>query len=264
MSGSARPLAVDLSRRGWVETDPERIALLEAEVESLPPREEDCPTCGGGRWLRVGPMLAGTGTRLADALPPPVRRVIPCPDCNAPKPTDLLAASGIPEMYAAMTFDTFPAVEGKTEALSALKTWVKHPKNLLIFGENGRGKSGLAVSSTRWLCEHGVGAKFVQVVTLLAQVRAGFDDGSAERLMDSYRSVPVLVLDDIGRARPTPWVAEQLPALIEERRVTNRPTVITTDVGSDWLLSAYGPALVSRLREYQRVKVGGAELRRPA
>lgn len=226
----------------------------------------DCETCHDSKFVKVGPILPGVGTRL-EGMPMPVRSVVRCPTCNVPNPGELIAVAGVPEVYAEWDFETFPADPLKADAVATVRAWCDEwplGGDLLLLGANGRGKTGLAVAAVRLLCERGVGARFVQVVTLLARVRAGFADDSAERLLDTYRAVPLLVLDDIMRARATAWVAEQIPALVEERLLAGRPTLITSDRGADALLDAYDASFVSRLMRFKRVNVGGDDLRVPA
>jgi len=79
---------------------------------------------------------------------------------------------------------------------------------------------------------------------------------------EEYRRVPLLVLDDIGAARPTEWARDRISALVEARLSEERPTIITSDKGAAQLLDmGYDARLVSRLRTYTVVRVDGEDYR---
>jgi DNA replication protein DnaC len=250
--------------RWWVAKDPEAVAVLERTVATLDaaPKPHACEVCKGARVVLSREKRVGTSTRL-EGMPPAIRDVEPCPACSRPEAADLLAAAGIPPLYDGCTFATFPRDDLKASAVQAVEQWVEQGpvESLMLRGANGRGKTGLACAAVRALCERGVAAKFVALRTLLQQVK---DSGFDERVLSSMRAAPVLVLDDLGQARATPWVQEQVVGLLEDRRVTSRPTVITCDVDAVQLERDYGDSagrLLSRLREFKVITVEGADLR---
>lgn len=264
-SDGLRPLATEIDARPWVARAPHDVEAAERAVATLDAHHEPerCPTCDGARYVLEREKQRGGHTML-DGLPPVMRQAVACPACNTPSPRDLVASSGIPDRYAGATFDTFPAAPEKQAAVAAVRAWCAAPVDLLLVGGNGRGKTGLAIAAVRALCERGIAARFVPVVVMLDRVRQTFDNAKgqpSEVVWAEYQRAPVLVLDDLGAPRVTEWVREQITALIEERRTANRPTVITSDVGADVLTEQYGPRLVSRLREYQRITVPGGDLR---
>ena len=249
--------------RWWVETNPAIIADLERTVASLPQPEDACKHCGGAQYVLVGPTrLPTTGVQLAEAMPPAIRSVEACPECNAPKPADLLAAADIPALYADCRLETFPTTGDKGAALAQVRAWLEAgpAQSLVLSGATGRGKTGLAVAAVRDLCERGIPARFVQVANLMQRARAAIATDSVDVVFDRYRTVRVVVLDDIAAVRPG-WVQEQLPTLFEERRTAGLVTVITTDKSAAEIAALYDERLVSRFRECVRISVGGEDLR---
>src|SRR5690606_34745361 len=121
-------------------------------------RDADCPTCADARYILSGPLRRErVGDLRMDGRYEPVRDVVACPDCNAPKPEDLLAKSGIPAMYRDATFETFKAADGKAPALEAMKAWSENPvMSLMLRGDNGRGKTHLLVAALKAVMARGI------------------------------------------------------------------------------------------------------------
>ncbi|MGE3857095.1 MAG: ATP-binding protein [Dehalococcoidia bacterium] len=203
---------------------------------------------------------------MIEGMQPSLRSVLPCPACNVPTPEALLAASGIPPRYAHCTLDTFPAEAEKQPAVIAVRAWLDAgaASSLLLVGGNGRGKTGLAVSVVHELCRAGRAVRFIAVADLLDEVRATFDASAAvgkERVIARYRTVDVLVLDDLMAPSVTEWVREAVTVLLEARRSAGLATVITSDQRAPEIRAAYGDRLLSRLHKFTRVEVPGRDLR---
>ena len=72
---------------------------------------------------------------------------------------------------------------------------------------------------------------FVVVPDLLDHLRATFSPNSPttlDKLFEQVRSVPLLILDDLGTESATPWAREKLFQLLNHRYAARLPTVITT------------------------------------
>lgn len=257
-SSGMRSLGVETGRRGWVERDPAQIAVLERIVAALPAAQEPCPDCNGAQFVRVGPLRTGGSMRM-DGPQVLVREIAPCPTCNVPQPANLIAEAGIPELYRDCTLASFP---GDVTALTAVRGWMDAgpERSLVLSGAPGHGKTGLAIGIVQELCQLGTAARFVQVATLMQRARAAIATDSVDAVFDRYRTVPVVVLDDIAAVRPG-WVQEQLPTLFEERRTAGLVTIITTDQNAREIEALYDTRFVSRLRECARITVGGTDLR---
>lgn len=71
---------------------------------------------------------------------------------------------------------------------------------------------------------------FVVVPDLLDHLRAAFSPQSAisyDKRFEQIKSVPLLVLDDLGTQSATPWAKEKLFQLFNYRYIAQLPTVIT-------------------------------------
>lgn len=148
-------------------------------------------------------------------------------------------------------------------ALALAQAWLDTPSdddgivrrpNLILFGSIGAGKSGLAAAMVRELCDRTVAkyppleiphtppALFVLWRDVLADMRAAFASGEYDPalLSERARTVPVLVLDDLGAERPTDWAREELATLIQARYDKRLPIIVTTNYNGAELAARLG------------------------
>ncbi|OGN94729.1 MAG: DNA replication protein DnaC [Chloroflexi bacterium RBG_13_51_18] len=129
--------------------------------------------------------------------------------------------------------------------------FAKNPEGWLVFmGETGCGKTHLASAIVNYRYEMGKPALFVVVPDLLDHLRAAFNPESKisyDRLFESVKTAPLLVLDDFGEQSTNPWVKEKLYQLINYRYNSRLPTVITTRLSLDEIMGEVDSSISSRL-----------------
>lgn len=153
--------------------------------------------------------------------------------------------------YAAMTFNTFtPADANQADMVDAVRRWVESPSAFLcLLGARGRGKTHLAVAALRHWCERGREGRFVVVAEWLDRLQATMRDGALEtrdQVLAPVLGAPLLVLDDYGAERDTPWRAEELFKCVNHRYTQGLPTVITSNL---WPPDRMEPRLASRVSD---------------
>lgn len=215
-----------------------------------------CKLCDGARFVRV----------TVDLRHPLFGVSVPCTCVGSFGIGERIARAAIPARYEAMAFNTF----GGTDNIAALRSVTEWAglTNMLIIGEPGRGKTHLAVAALRReVEERGKVGRFFYVPHLLEDVRRRYGDGeseSAQAFTDSLVGWPLLVLDDLGAERVTPWAQEQLDGLIERRLSAGMVTVITTNLDSvEAIRVKLGARIASRLGPgvYDWVEVAGPDMR---
>jgi DNA replication protein DnaC len=154
------------------------------------------------------------------------------------------------------TFGSFPASPQTTEALRRMLDWAEGKADLcsaLLVGPPSRGKTGLAVSALRQRATAELrGGFIVMVADLLEEIRAGFrtrDPDRSEDVFDRVERVTYLVLDDLGKEHQTDWASETLFRLINQRYVSRRPTIFTSNFGLSGLESRLGAWNLDRIVE---------------
>ena len=155
---------------------------------------------------------------------------------------DLLATARIPKRFQRYRLDTHP----DRAAVTRLDDW-DYKKNIIIGGDTGRGKTGLAIGLARKLLEDDVrGVEYVSVPEMLDDMRPG---SGGDDPMSRLKRRHVLILDDLGSAKPSDWVYERLYVLINARYESELPTIVTTNIQPESLVEAIGDRVVSRLQE---------------
>ncbi len=105
------------------------------------------------------------------------------------------------------------------------------PQEWLVFrGPVGIGKTHLAMAITHACIDAGIVALFATVPDLLDHLRATYEPTARAVYDDMFtqlRDAEVLVLDDLGTQRSSPWADEKIFQLINHRYNFGWPTVIT-------------------------------------
>ena len=167
------------------------------------------------------------------------------------------------DMLKHMTFESFKvgqSVKGTREqrvslkfAFETAKGFAESPKGwLLITGQPGCGKTHLAVAIINERLKRGQSAFFAFVPALLDYLRAAFRPDSLtgyDELFDQVKTVTLLVLDDLGSEKSTPWAEEKLYQIIVHRHNARLPTVITSNYTSLDQLDEAKPRIRSRLSD---------------
>lgn len=164
------------------------------------------------------------------------------------------------EMKRRMTFQNFDTKggvyatdldrESLNRAKSSAQTFASYPRNWLVFyGHRGCGKTHLAVAIGGESQRQGRPVFYSFVPSLLDHLRGTFAPDSPigyDELFEQVKTVPLLILDDLGAEASTPWAAEKLYQIFVERHEARLPTVITTAL-DDLELEQAHPRLWSRL-----------------
>ena len=184
----------------------------------------------------------------------------------------LLGRSGIKKRFRQRTFEHFKAdTPERKRWLRVAKEYADRFPEKLVTGEGlyiegnyGTGKTHLAAAIALQLIEAGVPVVCKTSIELLMDIRKAFDgrEVSEEAILRAYKDVDLLIIDDLGKEQVTEWSISTLYNIINDRYEDMKPTIITTNFGSDDLIAVETPkgsnesrieAIVSRLREVSTV-----------
>jgi len=153
------------------------------------------------------------------------------------------------------------------------------PRSLYVVGDIGAGKTYLSSCLCADLLRKGRRILWRNVSDVLREIRASYDrrDVQETEVIARFTKPPVLVLDDLGKERPTEWAMEQLFSIINARYDAGKPLIVTTNYGGKDLVKRLTPrpdstgyaddttarAIVDRLRGMSNLVVlAGASRRR--
>lgn len=143
-------------------------------------------------------------------------------------------------------------------------------EGLFITGGYGVGKTHLAAAITNYLIQNLKGTViFGNVTTLLGRLRFAYSDNSEyeeTQILRELYDVDLLVIDDLGKEKPTPWVEEKLYNVVNERYENYKPIIVTSNLELEDIeqrLENCGGAIVSRIIEMCRgIKIVGPDFRK--
>ena len=146
---------------------------------------------------------------------------------------------GVTPRYFKATWENWIAdTPEKEKALRNAKTaW---NTNLLFSGNNGTGKTHLA------MCLAKDGATYRRLSDIFREVRDDFD--SETELLNFYGECRLLVIDEIGRQKFSPFEVNLFFEIIDRRWNNILPTTIITNLTSSEFETLYSQAILDRLR----------------
>ncbi len=112
-------------------------------------------------------------------------------------------------------------------------------KGLILIGNNGVGKTHLACSIANKLIENGTPVIYGTLINLLAELRNSYDidkNISEMEIIKLYENVDLLIIDDLGKEKPSEWGLEKLFTIINSRYENNLPVIITTNYNQKSLM----------------------------
>jgi len=165
----------------------------------------------------------------------------------------------IPRRYAEVGFDRNPVAQMPESVVRPVRSFIRGlaahvdtGRGLWLFGDVGTGKTTLAMLVSKAALEAGNSVAIYSLPRLLNEIRRTYDEGndsSYVQLLDRLADVDLLHVDDLGAEKSSPWVLEQLYAIVNARYEAERSMVITTNLDRGALVDQITERTVSRLEE---------------
>jgi len=203
---------------------------------------------------------------------------------KANKIKTLLDYSGLGEIYLDKTFDNWNKKYNKAAynaVFNYAKSWPKmseQGKGLYIYGAYGTGKTHLVAALANYVIKkYLIRVIFGTITKLFMPLKDAIGLGDTyllQRERERLYKVDLLIIDDLGKERPTDFVSEELYMLINTRYENKKPIVITSNYTLEEFADKYdkwtkdygdkdlGSAMKSRLFEMcYYIKMDGPDYR---
>ena len=142
-------------------------------------------------------------------------------------------------------FDNFEVNSNNKKVYQSLKNYNEklvnevERKGLILVGNNGVGKTHLACSIANELIKNGIPIIYGTLINLLAELKNTYDvynNISEMKIIKLYEKVDLLIIDDLGKEKPSEWGLEKLFTIINSRYENNLPVIITTNYNQNSLI----------------------------
>jgi len=193
----------------------------------------------------------------------------------------ILGKSGIKKRYLSRTINSFSVTaenkksfEVATDYIKNFREYFTQGKGLYLEGPCGTGKTHLAIAIALAIINTGVPVICKTSIDILGDIKRCYERNSEvteEEVLEAYKTVDLLIIDDLGKEQVTEWSVPVLYSILNERYEALLPTIITTNYNTTALaekLSAKGDAetataIISRFVESsKRVTMSWADYRR--
>jgi DNA replication protein DnaC len=207
-----------------------------------------CPTCKGAGFLRSS----------VDIAHPLFGKAQPCHCTIQAQKYSLFKGANLPQLYEHCTFPsylTLPLENNQRQIAGQVEAFVKvrlqeayqgQKRGLYLYGPWGTGKTGLAIATLQTVVAARQPALYLPTFQLFQmlresiaasqRIRYGYADdedqeeeSTGSKLLRLVRTIPWLVLDDLGVECGSAWVISHLYAILETRRLMELFTIFTSN-----------------------------------
>jgi DNA replication protein DnaC len=226
--------------------------------------QPDCPLCGGTGWKTVEhvaeeeKLTRGSWEKPIEGTSA-TKRVwaVPCDCTGKDRAARTIGRTRIPNRYEHCDFDNFDKdlydigtdwaawnrslEQAKLVTEAFARDYPAGPDTgLLMMGPCGAGKTHLAVAALRQIVLRGHTGLFYDYRELLKEIQGSYNPESQTSelgVLEPVLTADVLLLDDLGAGKPSPWALETVGHILNSRYNEKRVTLLTTNY-----LDSAGPA----------------------
>ena len=242
--------------------------------------QPDCPHCQGSGWKVVERDAQGAQPLATDRPgassqgEPKMFWAVPC-DCTTGDRTErALQRARVPERYRHCDFENYETdneiINASSDQLAAWNRSLSQAKmfvqrfaqeyspvpgmqsehGILLMGPCGVGKTHLAVSAMKTIVLRGHSGLFYDYRELLKAIQDSYNpenQATEMSVLEPVLKTEILVLDDVGSSKPSPWALETVGHILNTRYNEKRVTILTTNFPDSDAASANPSSQPSRV-----------------
>lgn len=137
--------------------------------------------------------------------------------------------------------------------------------SVVLTGDVGLGKTGLAIAAVNQLRARCQSVVFIRVQELIRRLQETYDKNATTETTDNrtrfYASVPYLVIDEFGMKNYSNDRLELVENIIRERDRRGLPFMATTNLSKDEFYDCWRPQIADIVAKAHWVQIGGVKLR---
>jgi len=173
-----------------------------------------------------------------------------------------LTRAGVPPKYLQCNFDNFKKTGQRNAIYNKVLSYTQANKgelkeSVFFVGDNGTGKTHLAVAVVREFILNLHRCYFITVPELLFRIRSRIRqnvEGGEEGIIKKFKGYGFLVLDELGAEKVTDYSLQILYIIIAGRENDMKPTLITSNLSLQGIENKLDPRLASRIGGGQVIK----------
>lgn len=166
-----------------------------------------------------------------------------------------------PPKFAGMEFDDYVTETSeqkhnleitKDYVANALKNYI-NGVNLIFIGNFGNGKTMLmSIAGDEIIRNYGIDVKYVNFYDLGEKIKKSFEkkEISTSKIIEEYKKAQILILDDIDKTTPSPFIVDLMYGISNYRADNKLPTWVNANHSFEELeKNFYGEGTMSRFYE---------------
>lgn len=165
---------------------------------------------------------------------------------------DELRLARFPERYKDATFEgyRFYGTDAQKAAQRRLVECLRRGLPVVMYGNNGTGKTHLAYASMRNQILQGKEAVYASLTDIIDEIKQGFSNNvPTARIVDKYIGYDYMVIDEMDKAYGTPTEFLNIFKIVNGRYMTKRPTVLISNASKDDVMEIVGKSSFERIGE---------------
>nr|WP_319775988.1 ATP-binding protein [uncultured Sphaerochaeta sp.] len=157
-----------------------------------------------------------------------------------------------PKRYQEASFEAyrFYGTPEQQERQRKLVHFLEKGKSVVMYGNNGTGKTMLAFASMRDKIVKGMSTKYISLLDLIDEIKETFNTGvSTLRIIEKYIGYDYLVIDEMDKSYGTPTEFINIFRIVNGRYMEEKPIVLITNASKLDVIAIVGRSSYERIVE---------------